>query len=114
MNKGGAPAPAPTPAPPPTPAPSPIPSPPPTPPPSPVSPSPTKKDIIAGLYQIGNALYQGQNHVVIAVVISKIINAISTQMPDSKSKTDIINLLYIFNDELNMGQPKKVLFSNLS
>ena len=75
---------------------------------------PSKKDIVDGLYQVGNSMYSNKDKVNVALVINKIINALSVGMPEGDTKSEILKGLYGLNYTLSTTKDMGSCFGALS
>lgn len=75
---------------------------------------PSKKDILDGLYQVGNALYSNKDKVNVALVLNKIINALSLGMPEGTTKSELLKSLYSLNFTISTAKDMGSCFGTLS
>ena len=75
---------------------------------------PSKKDIVDGLYQVGNSLYSNKDKVNVALVMNKIINALSLGMPESNTKSALLKDLYALNYAISTSKDMGSCFGTLS
>lgn len=89
-----------------------------TPPPQAPAPAqakgPSKKDIVDGLYQVGNSLYSNKDKVNVSLVLTKIINALSVGMPEGDTKSALLKDLYGLNYSVGTSKDMGACFGTLS
>jgi hypothetical protein len=75
---------------------------------------PSKKDIVDGLYQVGNSLYSNKDKVSVTLVMNKIINALSVGMPEGDTKSALLKDLYGLNYAISTSKDMGSCFGTLS
>ena len=75
---------------------------------------PSKKDIVDGLYQVGNSLYSNKDKVSVSLVLNKIINALSLGMPEGETKSALLKDLYSLNYSVGTAKDMGSCFGTLS